>query len=194
MGKGNGRQIAVLLFLLTGFFAGTAIPELLSMGTGDYTGFFSLYSFRKYENMQVHSLDLFWYIARLRVWTLLFLWMSTYTGAGILFHMAYAGWLAVSAGMLLALFTLRDGYEGLLLLACCLFPQWILYASMWKKETEILLERNQKTVSPPGRRVSMICRSDLAELGSLLLLCLGGCACEAFLGTWTLKIFLQIFN
>lgn len=194
MGKGNGRQIAVLLFLLTGFFAGTAIPELLSMGTGDYTGFFSLYSFRKYENMQVHSLDLFWYIARLRVWTLLFLWMSTYTGAGILFHMAYAGWQAVSAGMLLALFTLRDGYEGLLLLACCLFPQWILYASMWKKETEILLERNQKTVSLPGRRVSMICRSDLAELSSLLLLCLGGCACEAFLGTWTLKIFLQIFN
>ena len=197
MGKQNRYRTAFLLLLPAAFLGGTAIPELIRMGTGDYSGFFSLYSFSLYEQREIQSWDLFFYIVKIRIFTLLFLWMSTYTAAGILFHLVYALWLAVLAGMLTALFALRDGYEGMLLLACCLLPQWILYTAVIKQEADILFRRNkagmEMRMDRLSKRAAPLYRSDLAELLGMLLWCAAGCACEAFLGTWTLKIFLQFF-
>lgn len=168
--------------VMAAFLLGLAVPELIHMGSGTYSGFCSIYSFSLFERMEIHSWDLFFYILKIRTLTLLFLWMSTYTAAGVIFHIIYIIWLAVSAGMLLALFALRDGYEGLALLACCLLPQWIMYAALIKQESAVLVRRKKERIS--GRK-------DLAELTNMMFLCGMGCACEAFLGTWTLKIFLQ---
>lgn len=197
MGKQNRYRTAFLLLLPAAFLGGTAIPELIRMGTGDYSGFFSLYSFKLYERLEIRSWDLFFYILRIRMFTLLFLWMSTYTAAGILFHLVYVLWLAVSGGMLTALFVLRDGYEGVILLTCCLFPQWILYTAVIKQEAAILFRRNEAGIDHRmdrlSKRTALLYRRDLSELLGMMIWCVAGCACEAFLGTWTLKIFLQLF-
>lgn len=196
MGRQNKYKAAIFLFLLAAFLGGMALPEAIRMGTGNYSGFLSLYSFQKYEQIELQPLDLCFYLMKLRIITLLFLWMSTYTAAGILFHLLYALWLAVSGGMLLALFVLKDGREGLLLLACCLLPQWILYAAVIKQETELLLLQNFGRTDTPykNRRILFSPGKDLLLLGKMLLLCACGCICEAFLGTWTIKIFLQLSN
>ncbi len=195
MGQGY-RRVVVALVLLAGFLAGTALPELLRMGTGTYAGFLSLYGLQKYEGRASAAGDVLPYIAACRLKTLLFLWMSSYTAAGLLFHLAYAWWLAASAGMLLALFMLRDGYEGVLLFFCCLFPQWLLYGMMWQKEAECLVRRWRRIGSgaPAVGGGTGVYRKDLAELAGMVGLCLLGCGAEAFLGTWTLKIFLKFFS
>ena len=190
------QKLAVVLFLLLGFSFGTALPEFLRMGTGTYAGFLSLYGLQKYKERAVSAVNVLPYIAAGRLRTLLFLWMSSYTAAGLLFHLAYAWWLAASAGMLLALFMLRDGYEGILLFFCCLFPQWLLYGAMWQKEAGFLLRQRRRSgsgLTDGGGRMRMY-RKDLADLSGMAGLCLLGCGAEAFLGTWTLKIFLQYFT
>lgn len=211
------RQLLILFILLTGFFVGSALPELLHMGTGSYAGFFSLYSFQKYEIAEVAPWRIFPYVLSIRMQTLLFLWMSSFTAVGFLFHAAYIWWLAAAAGMLLALFTLRDGYEGLLFFSCCIFPQWIVYVAMWKREVQFLfrksglqtwdtsMDEHQENFPHPeekyvdylpreSRRLRFHHPRDLADLAAMMGLCLLGCFAESFLGTWTLKIFLQILT
>lgn len=193
MGKDRFQKMTVILVLLSGFFAGVLTPELFRMGRGNYAGFASLYSFRKYETMAVSWKKILPCILSVRIRTLLFLWMSSFTTAGLLFHLIYGWWLAASAGMLIALFMLREGYGGILLFLCCLFPQWIWYAAMWRKELGFLFQKRHydfavQTQAQPLRR------RDMAELGKMMGLCLAGCAAEAFLGRWTLKIFLQYFT
>lgn len=188
----NRTTLLILLFLSTGLLSGCALPELLRMGTGSYAGFSSLYSFREYSTASVNSLDIFPCVASVRLRTLLFLWMSSFTTAGILFHLLYAWWLTASAAMLLSLFALRDGAHGILIFVCCLFPQWFLYGLMWRQEIGVWLQRLHGISGTSDTFVRVIRKNDLAELGRLLLLCVSGCACEAFLGKWTLQVFLQL--
>lgn len=193
---GNRYQKAtVILLLLAGFLAGTALPEFLRMGTGSYAGFLSLYGLQKYKERAVSAVNVLPYIAAGRLRTLLFLWMSSYTAAGLLFHLVYAWWLAASAGMLLSVFMLRNGYEGILLFFCCLFPQWLLYGAMWQREIGFLLTQWRRGSFTPvdGRGRISAYRKDLADLAGMVGLCLLGCSAEAFLGNWTLRIFLQYF-
>ncbi|MDO4323840.1 MAG: hypothetical protein Q4C61_15090 [Lachnospiraceae bacterium] len=194
MGSLRQKTAIAVFVVLSGFLAGTLIPELFRMGTGAYAGLLSLYSLEKYKSIAVSSEKIFPYIVSVRLKTLLFLWMSCYTSAGLLFHLGYAWWLASSAGLILSLFVLRDGYSGVLLFFCCIFPQWILYASMWKQELLFLARRNYRGLQlQQGLAVSSR-RDEIAGLARMTALCVVGCAVEAFFGIWTLKIFLQLFT
>lgn len=246
MKKQRQKIVFAALVVLTGLLAGTAAPEAFRMGTGAYAGLLSAYSLGRYGSAAAAPQHLLPYIVSVRVKTLLFLWMSCYTPAGFFFHLAYAWWLAASAGLLLSLFVIRDGYGGVLLFLCCVLPQWIVYGSMWKRELFFLAGRSSRerqiqialAEQPPNivfvsrvetaeqagaadapadrngengaagsmpreqaerpsadsARTAMPRRAgDLAGLAKMTALCLVGCAAEAFLGTWTLKIFLQVF-
>lgn len=187
------RPIAFLtLTALGGFLAGSAVPELFRMGTGDYVSLLGVYSLQKYENTAVDAVRLLPYIVSVRIPVLLFLWMSCYTTAGFLFHLGYVWWLGASSGMLLAVFMLKEGFDGILLFGCCLLPQWILYGTMWRLELGVLL-RKMKGSGYLSGGVTSIYRSELGELASIIALCLAGCAAEAFLGIWTLRLYQQLF-
>lgn len=194
MNNTRRRWILISFILLTGFLAGTAAPELFRMGTGDYTGLVSRYGFQKFQGSTVPAGSVLPYILSLRLKTLLFLWMSSFTAAGLLFHLIYAWWLAASAGLLISLFVLRDGYDGFILFACCLLPQWILYGTMWKYEGAFLFRCMRRKSGTENGSPGTLYRGDLLELGKMIGLCVLGCVMEAFLGKWTLKIFLKIFS
>lgn len=194
MADRHQKMAAIVVGMLTAFFVGTAVPELLRMGTGTYAGFFSLYSFQKYGASTILPEKIFPYIAAVRMKTLLFLWMSSYTALGFAAHFAYIWWLASSAGMLLSLFMLRDGYEGILLFLCCLFPQWILYGAAWKTELGFLFRRRRRSLAEGLPQAAAFRRREMADFGKMIGFCGLGCAAEAFLGTWTIKIFLQYFT
>lgn len=194
MGKMQQKMALAVFIVLSGFLLGTLVPELFRMGTGNYAGLLSLYSLGKYESIAVSPEKLFPYVVSVRMRTLLFLWMSCYTSAGVLFHLGYAWWLASSAGLLLSLFMIRDGYEGILLFCCCIFPQWIVYAAMWKQELLFLLRQSSRAGQVQMGLMEPSRRNEIAGLAKMAAFCVAGCAAEAFLGTWTLKIFLQIFT
>lgn len=194
MNETGRRWVLISFILLTGFLAGTAAPELFRMGTGDYAGLASKYGFQKYQSSMAPAGNVLPYILSLRLRTLLFLWMSSFTVVGLFFHLAYAWWLAASAGLLVSLFVLRDGYEGLILFACCLMPQWILYAAMWKQEGAFLLRCMRRQKGEEMGSAGTLRRGELLGLGKMAGLCVLGCVMEAFLGRWTLKIFLKFFS
>lgn len=193
MKQSRNRKMIVILVCLSGLLAGMLVPEALRMGEGNYAGFTSLYSFQKYENMTVSYEKILLYIFHGRMKMLLFLWMSSFSAVGFFCHLVYGWWLAASGGMLLSLFLLKEGYGGIPLFFCCLFPQWIWYGAMWKKEFIFLWDkwRYDFTGHPQVRPVFS---KNLVELGKMTALCLGGTVTETFLGTWTLKIFLQFFT
>ena len=189
------RWIILAVFVvLTGFLTGAALPELLHMGSGSYAGLLSRYSLGRYEASAVRSAAVLPYLVSVRLRALLFLWMSCYTPAGLLFHLLYAWWLACSGGLLLSLFMLREGYGGLLLFFCCILPQWLVYASMWKRELRFLARRRGAAANAQDGAQMYGFRQELAELGRLTALCVAGSCAEAFCGLWSLKIFLQLFS
>ncbi|MCI8318214.1 MAG: hypothetical protein HFG96_06780 [Lachnospiraceae bacterium] len=194
MKKMQHKMAAAVLIVLSGFFAGTFLPEVFRMGKGTYAGLLSLYSLGKYENAVFLPEKIFPYILKIRLQTLLFLWMSCYTSAGVLFHLGYAWWLAASAGLLLSLFVLREGGAGILLFFCCVFPQWILYAAMWKQELAFLLRLRGRNSVATAVQAAALQRGQLSSLTKLVVFCVAGCVVETFLGNWTLKIFLEIFH
>lgn len=197
MGYSYRRRMLFFLVLFSGLLTGLSLPELLRMGNGTYAGFFSMYGFRKFGQIRIDLPAVFRTVASVRLQTLVFLWMSCYTSLGIWFHLGYAWWLAASGGMLLALFALRDGYQGLWLFFCCLLPQWFVYAVMWRREAEFLVRKQRGAYETlagafPAARTKV--RRDLHVFAGLVALCLFGSAVESFLGLWTLKIFLQFFS
>jgi len=185
-------MLPVLLFLAFGLLTGTALPGLLQMGTGSYAGLASSYSFRVFENRSVNIWELFLYVGSVRMPVLLVLWMSSFTTLGIFFHLAYAWWLVASGGMLLALFAQSSGFQGGIQFCCCIFPQWIIYALLWKKEAIICFRRGRETPECFCGSVRKLQKKDFLELAELTALCVFGCACEAFLGTWLLRLYLRL--
>ncbi|MCD8015175.1 MAG: hypothetical protein LUG99_18775 [Lachnospiraceae bacterium] len=201
------RMIPILLVPALGLLTGSALPKLLDMGSGSYAGLASEYAFQVYKNTETDGWDLFFYVASVRLRTLLLLWMSSFSTLGMLFHLGYAWWIAASGAMLLSLFGRQNGFWGIVLFGCCIFPQWMLYGILWKREVGFWMRRTPaapgedsgfEAILEPERFAKAHCpiwklqRRDLTEFGSLALLCLSGCACEAFLGTWTLRLYLQL--
>ena len=121
----QGIYLCLAAALLFGILAGVALPEVFRMREGTYAGFFSLYGMKKMQEMEVLPLPIFGYLLSSRLRTLLFLWMSSYTPLGLWLHLFFTGWLGCSGGMLLSLFALRQGVQGIGLFFCCTLPQWI---------------------------------------------------------------------
>ena len=190
----QGIYLCLAAALLFGILAGVALPEVFRMREGTYAGFFSLYGMKKMQEMEVLLLPIFGYLLSSRLRTLLFLWMSSYTPLGLWLHLFFTGWLGCSGGMLLSLFALKQGVQGIGLFFCCTLPQWIFYGLQWKKELQLFLSHTlpredfSAGVFPyPSRRAKI-------DWIAMVLYCISGCAAETVLGLWSVKIFLKILT
>lgn len=199
---------------LLGVLAGVAVPKLFCMGDGSYAGFFSLYSFGKFTQLpDTGFAKLFWYLAVKRLRLFFFLWMGSYTPLGFLLHLLLGFWTFFACSMLLSLFLLREGTNGMLLFLCCLLPQWILYALAFRAELRQYFMRygscregsGGMASDPEAEAVTEYGREKLVsdlegkvsgrlkgETASMLTLCLAGCGMEAFIGLRLLQVFLQL--
>ena len=199
---------------LLGLLAGVAAPKLFHMGDGSYAGFFSLYSFGKFEQLPDSDFtQLFWYLLVKRLRLICFLWMSSYTPFGFFTHLLLLFWIFFAGGMLLSLFLLREGTNGILLFLCCLLPQWILYALAFRGELRLYfstygIERKwdcgiisaregEPRAESPAEYDRAMRASDFEkslsgwmrrELLSMLMLCTVGCGMEAFIGLRLLQV------
>ena len=199
---------------LLGLLAGVAAPKLFHMGDGSYAGFFSLYSFGKFEQLPDSDFpQLFWYLLVKRLRLICFLWMSSYTPIGFFAHLLLFFWIFFAGGMLLSLFLLREGTNGILLFLCCLLPQWILYVLAFRGELRLYfstygMERKwdygvisgregEPRAESPAEYDRAMRASDFEkslsgwmrrELLSMLMLCTVGCGMEAFIGLRLLQV------
>ena len=199
---------------LLGLLAGVAAPKLFHMGDGSYAGFFSLYSFGKFAQLPDSDFtQLFWYLLVKRLRLICFLWMSSYTPIGFFAHLLLFFWIFFAGGMLLSLFLLREGTNGILLFLCCLLPQWILYVLAFRGELRLYfstygMERKwdygvisgregEPRAESPAEYDREMLESDFEkslsgwmrrELLSMLMLCTVGCGMEAFIGLRLLQV------
>ncbi len=174
-----------------GLFLGILLPELGRAGGGSYAGLVSVYGLREFERKSLDVLSLFPYVAGVRLRTILFLWMSSYTPPGLFLHMAYLFWLCFLAGILLAVFVLRQGYGGIFLFLCCLLPQWLLYLSVFARELRFLWRKRQLSSGGDQAAVRTAGREDWKELAGMLLFMTAGALVEAGAGLKVFQIFLQ---
>lgn len=188
----QGIYLCLIAALLFGTLAGVALPEVFRMREGTYAGFFSLYGMKKMQEIQPMLWPIFGYLLSSRLRTLFFLWMSSYTPLGLWLHLLFAGWVGCSGGMLLSLFALRQGTQGIGLFFCCTLPQWIFYGLQWKKELQLFLSRIlPREVFATDVFLHSNRRARLDWI-AMVLYCVSGCAAETFLGLWSVKIFMKI--
>ena len=199
---------------LLGLLAGVAAPKLFHMGDGSYAGFFSLYSFGKFAQLPDSDFtQLFWYLLVKRLRLICFLWMSSYTPFGFFAHLLLLFWIFFAGGMLLSLFLLREGTNGILLFLCCLLPQWILYILAFRGELRLYFStygmdrkwdcgiisgrESEPRAESPAEYGRATRASDFEktfsgwmrrELLSMLMLCTVGCGMEAFIGLRLLQV------
>ena len=139
--------------------------------------------------------------------------MSSYTPFGFFAHLLLLFWIFFAGGMLLSLFLLREGTNGILLFLCCLLPQWILYVLAFRGELRLYfskygIERKRDCGIISGRegepREECPAEYDRAtrtldfektysgwmrrEFLSMLMLCTVGCGMEAFIGMRLLQV------
>ena len=176
-------QAAVAVMIIFGFFCGTAIPELFHMDQGTYAGLLSRYGLQSFAGGSLEPTELFRFVWQNRILGLTLLWMSWYTPVGLIMHLLFLFWLCLSFGILLSIFLLRQGPEGILLLACCILPQWIIYGSVLRQEFSFLAGKKSRTTE--------MYQSDLRIYGRMLLECLAGCLLETWFGLYIFQLFLQ---
>lgn len=189
--KKNQFMFAFILLTLAGFFLGILIPELLYMGSGSYTGLMSLYGIGQFEQKTLEPEVLFPYIVSSRLQIFIFLWMSCYTPLGLLTHTGLVLWLGLSAGMLISVFVLRHGYEGILLFLCCILPQWIPYGTVIGREIVFLEHKiHKKRFAGEGTAGNAV-YYELREMAVMTAICLLGCVLETVFGLKAFQVFLR---
>lgn len=180
-----------ILLTLAGFLLGTLIPELLHMGSGSYTGLVSLYGLGQFEQKKLEPEVLFPYIVSVRLQIFIFLWMSCYTPLGLPAHTGLLLWLGMSAGMLISIFVLRHGYEGVLLFLCCVLPQWIPYGTVIVREIVFLEHKIRKKRAVGVGMAGNAVYYELRELVVMAAVCLLGCVLETVFGLKAFQVFLK---
>lgn len=173
-------RASVIIMIIFGFFCGTAVPELFRMGQGSYAGLLSSYGLQSFACETLEPGTLFQYVFRSRVLGLTLLWMSSYTPVGLALHLFFIYWLCLSLGILFSIFLLRQGAHGILMLLCCILPQWILYGSVLRQELSFLARKR--------RQQTGTCRYDLQLYGKLFLSCLAGCLLETWFGLYIFQL------
>lgn len=183
-------RIIIVTVITFGFFCGVSIPEIFHMNQGSYAGLLSVYGLQGFEHSRPEPVALFYYVFRSRSAGLILLWMSCYTPIGTALHVLCLLWLSASFGILASVFLLRQGYQGILLLLCCILPQWVIYLSVLRQEFSFLIEKSRRSGS--GSIVeSNVGGRDLQGLGKMLLACLTGCILETWFGLYIFQLFLR---
>ncbi len=117
-----------LIAFLTGIFLGVMSVRLLGNTYVEKTGLFSAYFFDQYQNLTINCDQVFFFVLRQRLKSILMIWLMGLTSAGAAFTLIYSGYLGCMAGIAVMTAILRMGWQGVLIVALSLIPQIFIYA------------------------------------------------------------------
>ena len=117
-----------LIAFLAGIFLGVMFVNLLGNTYIERTGLFSDYFFRQYQDLAVNCDQVFFFVFKKRMKSILFIWFMGLTSAGAICTLLYSGYLGCMAGIVVMTAILRMGWKGILIIAVSLIPQIFIYA------------------------------------------------------------------
>ena len=82
-----------LISFLTGTFLGIVFVNLLGNAYIEKVGLFSSYFFRQYQELKINCDQVFFFVWKKRMTTILFIWLMGMTSAGAVFTLLYSGYL-----------------------------------------------------------------------------------------------------
>lgn len=112
---------------LTGIFLGVVFVKLLGNTYIERVGVFSNYFFRQYQELKIDCDQVFFFVWKKRMTTILFLWLMGMTSAGAVFALLYSGYLGWMAGIVAMTSILRMGWQGGVIVMISLMPQIFVY-------------------------------------------------------------------
>ncbi len=118
-------------FLLLSFVAGIFAANLMGREAVSNAGVLNGYFIEKFQYTTVNGENLFFYIVGERMPLLLLLFLLIFTALGILGGILMLGWQGFSIGFMLATGIAKYGVKGILLVLGGLFPQYLLYLSVY---------------------------------------------------------------
>ncbi len=117
-----------LIAFLTGIFLGVMFVNLLGNTYIEKTGLFSDYFFGQYQNLTVNCDQVFFFVLKKRLKSILMIWLMGMTSAGAVFTLLYSGYLGCMVGIVVMTAILRMGWQGILIVVVSLIPQIFIYA------------------------------------------------------------------
>lgn len=113
---------------LTGIFLGVVFVKLLGATYVERVGLFSNYFFRQYQELKIDCDQVFFFVWKKRMTTILFLWLMGMTSAGVVLTLLYSGYLGFMAGIVAMTAILRMGWQGGVIVMISLMPQIFVYS------------------------------------------------------------------
>ncbi len=117
-----------LISFLTGTFLGIVFVNLLGNAYIEKVGLFSSYFFRQYQELKINCDQVFFFVWKKRMTTILFIWLMGMTSAGAVFTLLYSGYLGFMAGIIVMTAILRMGWQGVVIVISSLVPQIFVYS------------------------------------------------------------------
>lgn len=122
----NLKNLMVLLVFL-GLVIGILVANIFFQSYLEQMESLVLVYIKQYEYMQINSEELFIYLLKVRLLTVVILGILGNTRWGIIGMTFYCAWLGFSAGMFIAMVTIQSGSSGMILTLVSLLPQYLLY-------------------------------------------------------------------
>lgn len=119
----------VLVFCMTGFFAGIVYSNLAVSSFLSEAGIFNDYFLSQYSQADILVTDYFWYISKIRLGWLLVLVVLGCTKAKKAAAGLFLAWTGFSCGMVMTAAVLKMGLKGLLLCLAALIPHIFFYGA-----------------------------------------------------------------
>lgn len=133
-----------LIAFLIGVFLGVVFINVLGNTYIERSGLFSNYFFRQYQELAIDCDQVFFFVCRKRVKSILVIWLMGLTSAGAVFVLLYSGYLGCMAGIVVMTSLLRMGWNGILIVVVSLIPQIFIYAPVMTFFLEEVYEKGQK--------------------------------------------------
>lgn len=192
------RQGLGKLLFLTGFGLGIMVLSgwqqvwLGKLGLWDRLSLYSLQGFN------ADGKQLFFYVLKCRLGTLLLLTVLFYTAAGLVSACLWFGWLGFSAGFSLCALCFRFGIRGILIFLAGIFPQILLLAPawwlffLWGTGLWFRLYLPGAGHEPPGVPQHAYWEKKGLKLLGIFTLVAAACALESYISPLLLKIILNL--
>lgn len=191
--KFAGTRKTFLPVFLTGFAAGILYMVFFGRAAAHETTLMSRYFFSRYQQVELASGELLWYILKSRVSFFTLLWLTGFTFFGTTAAFLSLAWMGAALGITLTTAAMKLGFMGILICLASGLPQVFLYvpALAWllQKICETSENRPWKGQRYSGNSRQMMPYLLVWGLGFLLLL--AGSLLESYVNPIFLKLILK---
>lgn len=124
------KKIICIIFMF-GFFAGVVYLNVFARYYRVSLEIFDEYFLEQYSGNVLNTNTYIWYIAKLRIFPVVFLWILSKTRVGKIAGILFLLWTGFASGMILTASVFKMGIKGIVLCIIGIIPHFICYITVF---------------------------------------------------------------